>query len=152
MPITAGGQYNFDSIDGTARHDPGMAYYNPDGQMDDIGNNTAGSENGIGDIRAPINSLVGVFLGGDQPSLTKAPPMTDASSDTVRNQTTISPQLKQIFYIGDGLTKDGQKQTFVAPTGATRLFLATWDFFEWNNNAGYRNIKVNRPDRIITVK
>ena len=152
MPIGTGGEYTFDSIDGTARHDPNLAYFNPDGELSDINHNTNGSENGIGDIRAPINALVGVFLGDDQPSKSSAPAMTDASGDSARNQAVVSPKLKQIFYIGDGMTDAGLKQTFVAPTGATRLFLATWDFYEWNNNAGYRNIQVNRPEKILLVK
>ena len=44
------------------------------------------------------------------------------------------------------------QQQFIVPKGATRLYLATWDFFEWNNNAGTRNVQVNRPERIIMVK
>ena len=42
--------------------------------------------------------------------------------------------------------------TVFAPEGATRLMLATWDFYEWNNNAGYRIVKINRPQQVITVK
>ena len=57
-----------------------------------------------------------------------------------------------IFFIGDGKNSSGARQQFIAPKGATRLYLATWDFFEWNNNAGYRNIRVKRPSQIILVK
>ena len=49
-------------------------------------------------------------------------------------------------------TDDGATQTFVAPAGATRLFLAGWDFYEWNNNAGDRTVKISRPSKIMTVK
>src|SRR5436305_1499833 len=62
MGLAEGQVLTFDSIDGTARHDPNLAYYNPDGQLDDIGHNTAGSEHGIADVQCPINALVGVFL------------------------------------------------------------------------------------------
>ena len=57
--------------------------------------------------------------------------------------TTLAPALNQVFFIGDGLAtiKDGKNtttlaQTFIAPTGATRLFLGTMDAYEWNNNSG----------------
>ena len=69
-----------------------------------------------------------------------------------RDFTELRPKLKQAFFIGDGKNSQGARQKFVAPTGATRLYLATWDFYEWNNNAGSRNIQVKRPSRIITVK
>lgn len=164
MPIVAGESYTFDSIEGTARHDPNLPYFNPDGELTDIGHNnlttkssnsygsTYYNEHGIADMRAPINALVGLFLSDEQPSKTKAPKNLDFSSEESRDFSELKPQLKQIFFIGDGLNSKGNRQTFVAPPGATRLFLATWDFYEWNNNAGYRNVKVQRPMQIITVK
>jgi hypothetical protein len=103
-------------------------------------------------MTAPINALVGVYLGDDQPNFSAPPRSLDFSTSLSRDFTTLQPELKQLFFIGDGLNSQGIKQQFIAPAGATRLFLATWDFFEWNNNAGYRNIRVNRPERIITVK
>jgi hypothetical protein len=152
LPLTTGDALNFDSISGDARHDPNMADYAPDGELDDIGTNTAGSENGISNLRAPINALVGVFLSDDKPSLTSAPSMLDFTTDASRNFSTLTPKLKQIFFIGDGLNKNGAKQQFIVPQGATRLYLATWDFFEWNNNSGQRNVRITRPDKMITVK
>jgi hypothetical protein len=50
------------------------------------------------------------------------------------------------------LNSKGIKQNFVVPAGATRLYLASWDFYEWNNNAGYRNVRISRPGRLVTVK
>jgi hypothetical protein len=164
MGLNEGDVLNFDNIDGTAQHDPNQPYYTPDGQLDDIGHNnltrsdsnsytqTYYNENGIADMRAPINALVGVFLDDKDPSTTSAPSNLDFSSDASRDFDTLKPQLKQIFFIGDGLNSAGGHQKFVVPKGATRLFLATWDFYEWNNNAGYRNIKISRPTQIITVK
>jgi hypothetical protein len=44
--------------------------------------------------------------------------------------TGFTPLLNQIFFIGDGLAGDGlTSQTFLAPTGSTRLFLAVADSF-----------------------
>lgn len=143
---------NFDSIEGVVRHDPNLADYNPDGQLDSIGRNTNGSENGISDLISPINALVGVFLSDNQPNLTSAPTRLDFSSAASRDFDSLEPKLKQIFFIGDGMNSKGKRQEFVVPEGATRLYLATWDFFEWNNNSGQRTVKVYRPDKIITVK
>jgi hypothetical protein len=152
LPLKDGVALTFDSISGVARHDPNLADFNPDGQANDVDHNTNGSENGIADVKAPINALVGVFLTDDQPSLTKAPKSLDFSTDASRNFDKLEPQLKQIFFIGDGLNSSGIQQQFIVPKGATRLYLATWDFFEWNNNSGTRTVKVNRPYQIITVK
>ncbi len=161
MGITAGTPLTFDSISGDARHDPNLAYYSPDGQLNDIGHNTNGSENGISDLNAPINALVGVFLDDNQPNTSPTPTFsasdlakspTDFSTAAARNMQVYQPKLKQLFFIGDGLTDSGTPQQFVAPKGATRLYLATWDFFEWNNNAGQRNVRVARPAAVTLVK
>jgi Flp pilus assembly protein TadG len=159
-----GDALTFDSIDGTAGHDPKLPDYEPDGELTDIGHNNLTTsqngaysasfynENGIADVRAPINALVGVFLGDEDPRLTAAPANLDFSTADSRDFETLQPQLKQIFFIGDGLNSKGVQQKFVVPQGATRFYLATWDFYEWNNNYGYRNVKVNRPMQIYTVK
>lgn len=152
MPISQGIRLSFDSIDGVVRHDPNLADYNPDGQMNSIGTNTAGSENGIGDVRAPINALVGVFLSDAAPNTTAAPESLDFSTAASRDFQVLEPKLKQIFFIGDGLDSLGRPQQFVVPNGATRLYLATWDFYEWNNNQGSRTVKVYRPEQIVTVR
>lgn len=152
LPLIAGEELVFDSIDGDARHDPNMASYNPDGQLNSIGYNTAGSEHGIADMRAPINALVAVFLTDERPDKSAAPSKLDFSTSASRDFATLKPQLKQIFFIGDGKNSAGMQQKFVVPEGATRLFLATWDFYEWNNNAGSRLVTVSRPGKIITVR
>jgi hypothetical protein len=153
MPVTPGDVLEFDSIAGTVRHDPNLPYFSPDGELSDVSGNTNGSENGIADTSAPINALVGLFLNDNAPNRT-ATPTADRSFSTEagRNFDQLNPQLKQIFFIGDGATSGGTKQRFVVPPGATRLFLATWDFYEWNNNAGYRIVKVKRPGRVVLVK
>ncbi len=94
-----------------------------------------GAENGISDLSAPVNSLVGVFLDDALPNLTPAPPMLDfivLGTDFA----SLSPVLKQVFFIGDGHTRDNVIQEFVVPLMATRLFLGTMDGYEWNNNLG----------------
>ena len=93
------------------------------------------SNNGISGATWPINALVGVFLDASQPNLSAAPASLDFSTTSF---TTLSPQLKQAFFIGDGRTGTGTgtTQTFVVPAGATRLFLGTSDGFGWFNNSG----------------
>ena len=97
-----------------------------------------GAENGIGNVFAPIDSLIGVFLGPGQPNLTPAPSaVLDFSTAALRNFATLAPQLKQPFFIGNGLMNDlSTVQTFQSPVGATRLFLGTMDGFGWYNNVG----------------
>ena len=96
---------------------------------------TTSSSNGISGATWPVTALVGVFLDASQPDTSAAPSNLDF---TTTNFTTLSPQLKQAFFIGDGLTGTGSGtvQTFIAPAGATRLFLGTSDGFGWFNNTG----------------
>jgi hypothetical protein len=165
MTVNTGDSLSFNSITGTARHDPNLTDYEPDGETDQVGHNNITTnyytsfgpefynENGIADMNCPINALVGVFLDDNAPNSTPAPSQNlDFSTDASRNFSSLHPQLKQLFFIGDGLQDDGTPQTFVAPKGATRLFLATWDFYQWNNNLGERNVQIVRPARVITVE
>lgn len=48
----------------------------------------------------------------------------------------ITPLLGQIFYIGDGKNSADLFQTFIAPTGATRLVLGIPDGFGFNGAPG----------------
>lgn len=149
---------------GTVRHDPNLPFFDPDGELGDIGHNnlttngsnsygsTYYSQNGLSDMRAPINALVGVFTGDDAPNKTATPNTLDFSSALSRDFSTLAPKNKQIFFIGDGANSAGMKQSFIVPPGATKLYLATWDFYEWNNNAGNRVIKITRPSNIRLVK
>ena len=96
-----------------------------------------GIENGISDVVVPLNTLVGVFLGNEQPSLTPAPSALDFSPAGLGlDFLTLSPGLKQVFFIGDGSTSGGDVQRFMVPDGATRLFLGTMDGYGWYNNTG----------------
>jgi hypothetical protein len=87
----------------------------------------AGAYNGIGDAVAPWVSLVGVFLGSEQPDLTPAPETLDFSVPGAVDYLTLSPGLKQVFFMGDGLASGSVEQTVVVPAGASRLYLGTVD-------------------------
>jgi hypothetical protein len=105
---------------------------------------TSGAENGIGQVVAPIDALIGVFLGAGQPDLSPAPPgFLDFSTAAARDFASLAPLLQQPFFIGDGLRNDGVSvQTFIVPGGGTRLFLGTMDGFGWFNNVGSLTVTV----------
>lgn len=97
----------------------------------------AQSFNGIAAVTSNLNSLMGVFLDDELPSSSAAPAALDFTSIGYSFEM-YAPELKQVFFIGDGLTgnQSGQVQKFIVPDGATRLFLATHDGFGWWNNSG----------------
>lgn len=92
--------------------------------------------------------LVGVFLDTSVPS-DPAPPILDVTNDSFL---TVNPLLGQTFFIGDGLTGTGSgtQQQFIAPNGATRLFLGLADgsFFQgapgfYDDNFGSYTVTVD---------
>jgi hypothetical protein len=96
------------------------------------GPTTISAANGISGIKAPtLMFLAGVFLTAAAPSGT-APASLDFTGNTAF--TSLSPLLNQMFYIGDGRTGNGSGtiQTFLVPTGATRLFLGFADSFAFS--------------------
>lgn len=116
---------------------------NPDGKPSLLNfNHFTGAENGISDITVPIDSLLGVFLGPSQPDLTAAPGFLDFSILASRNYLMLNPELKQVFFMGDGLTDGAVAQTIVAPLGTTRLYLGTMDGYSWNNNVGSFDVTI----------
>ena len=105
-----------------------------------------GAENGIAGYTIPVNALVGVFLGPTRPDLTAAPVALDFGTGTSRDFLTLSPLLKQPFFIGDGVTSSSVTQGFVVPTGASRFYLGTTDGVEWSNNSGSFSVEItNSP-------
>ena len=102
-------------------------------------------------LNAPLSSLLGVFLDDTQPNLTAAPAALDFSSIGL-NFSSLAPQLKQVFFIGDGLTGTGTGavQNFIVPTGATRLFLAPFDSTT-NNNIGSFSVTVQAVPEPSTI-
>jgi hypothetical protein len=100
-----------------------------------------GPEHGISDLFAPLNSLVGVFLGDDQPDVSHAPKPLILRSSGI-GLLTLSPQLKQVYFIGTGVTKTGASRRFVVPKDATRLFLGIMAGSDWCNNQGSFSVTV----------
>ncbi|QOV87445.1 pilus assembly protein TadG-related protein [Humisphaera borealis] len=143
IPVTPGTYLKFDYIDGHSANSPTVTSVPPDGDTGFILSHEAGAENGVASITAPINCLIGLFLNANAPNTSAAPAALDYSSASSRDQEQYdSIQLKQPFFIGDGLTSAGASQMFKVPAGCTRLFLGTMDGYQWHNNNGNINCSV----------
>jgi hypothetical protein len=159
LPIATGATLTFD-VTGTAGNGPRADQLRgPDGgpaftyhvvSFPEAGFGS-GAQNGIADYYVPLGSLVGVFLDKDRPDLGPAPAPLDfrpggnvpGGADYLK----LTPGLRQVFFIGDGLTSGGVRQQVVVPDGATRLFLGFADGFQWNNNSGSFDATVqNAPE------
>jgi hypothetical protein len=110
------------------------------------------SSNGLSNTRAPIGAVMAVFLDDNAPNTTAAPTNLDFGTDTARNYTSISPKLKQVFYVGDGKRSDGEAQTIVIPAGATRVFFGMMDAWQWNDNEGNFQTKLYSTSAIQLTK
>lgn len=117
----------------------------PDGSVT-VGPHTAsvsGDSNGIANLVAPYSALVGVFLDDTQPDLSAAPSGLDFSMSGLGTDfVSLSPELRQPFFIGDGQTSGMQQQVFHVPSGATRLYLGTHDGTGWFNNTGRLDVTI----------
>jgi hypothetical protein len=141
IPIIPGTFLHFDPVVGAVSNGPCCALVGADGGA--MYSHLAGAQNGIADVTAPINALMGVFLDANQPDSSPAPAALNFSTGSGINYTSLSPLLKQVFFIGDGRTAGNILQSIVVPTGATRLYLGTMDGYEWNNNLGSYRITVD---------
>lgn len=112
----------------------GAPIYGPGGNGADGSN--LNSLGGISGYMGPQGPLVGVFLDGTVPTSGTPVTLDFTASGLGRDFETLSPLLKQIFYIGDGVTLAGDFQEFTAPAGATRLFLGIPDGFGFVGQPG----------------
>lgn len=123
--LTMTGAVNFGGV-------PSFGPFGPDGRPRPGTDEYIGL-NGLSGIkydRAQV--LLGVFLDDSVPA-GAAPPTLDFSGVNA-STLTVSPVLRQVFFIGDGRTgidngggPTGTLQQFIAPAGATRLFLGLAD-------------------------
>jgi Flp pilus assembly protein TadG len=154
VKVRPGMLLSFDSIVGAANNGPGKAgaMFTPDGNAADVVHNFVGAEHGKSDVYAPINALMGVFLDDSMPGLAYPPPTLDFSTAASRNFTVLSPRLRQVFFIGDGRNAAGGIQKFTVPAGTTRMYLATMDAYEWNNNSGKFTVTIFEEDAVALVQ
>ncbi len=152
--ITAGGAYTFTSVSGSVSYAGGTPTDPPDGESGYL-IDTADYEGGLtvidgiaGYNNMPVDALVGVFLGPAAPNLIATPPsdLDFGAASLTTGFSSLSPGLQQIFFIGDGLTGtgSGSVQSFIAPAGATRLYLGVADGYGWYNNTGAISVTVNK--------
>jgi hypothetical protein len=133
------GRYLYFRVEGMIAHgDMDDQKSDADGLPTAPSTHTLDSVHKISNIKAPINSLIGIFLDDKTPEERSAPPATlDFNTGNQRDFKTLAPQIGQIFFIGDGKDSTGKLQGFTVPAGTTRLYLAIMDAYEWNNNLGH---------------
>jgi hypothetical protein len=108
---------------GSVSYCPSCGANGPDG-ADFI--SAAPSYNGISGItNFPARSLMAVFTSETEPANPAPPPLDFALIGT--NYATLTPQLRQIFYLGNGLTATNTAQLISVPAGATKLYLGLID-------------------------
>jgi hypothetical protein len=141
IPVERGATFEF-SAAGSANHGATLPLFPADGE--DLISHYLGAENGIADITAPFVSLIGVFLGSNQPDQSAPPRTLDFRDPADRDYLAIAPALKQPFFIGDGVTSTGAVQQVIAPAGSARLFLGIMDEYRSADNEGGFTVQVTR--------
>jgi hypothetical protein len=89
--------------------------------------------------------LLGLFLDADDPTGQAAPANFAYAGPEGLTLTSYSPLLRQIFFVGDGLTGtgSGSTQQFFVPDSATRLVLGIADALGFAGPAGYYDDNTN---------
>ncbi|MFO0897485.1 MAG: Ig-like domain-containing protein [Pirellulales bacterium] len=155
VPVTGGDSLQFQSSGGASSGAQGGLLYPADGSSVFV-QHGSGAENGLANIVAPLNSLVGVFLSDDSPAGLPTPWWSldfRSNSGNVPNGTDfvdLQPLLRQPFFIGDGSATDGTPQLIRVPQDATRLFLGVMDGNASFNNLGAFQVEVSSPAIIPT--
>jgi hypothetical protein len=138
ITVTPGlGTFQFQYLSGTVSPNEYLGPFNLDGEGTPDWTTSLNSYGGIsGFISDQAFPLVGVFLTAATPQA-PPPPTLDFSSGAIgRNFLSLSPQIGQVFLIGDGVTGGNQPQTFYAPAGATRLYLGFGDAYQFQGDIG----------------
>ena len=133
--ITAGAILSF-YVEGAITYADSAATTDANGFLNQIVSHQKGGLFGKADVTAPLSSLIGVFLTGDDPSRSRAPDALDFSTEASRNYEILQPEVGQIFFIGSGKTTAGVLHKVVVPKGAARLYFGAMDGYQWNNNSG----------------
>ncbi len=128
LNVTPGANLYFRDIEGFTTYE-GNITNGPEGELTRMA--TQQLANGINSTTAPIMALVGIFLDDRRPDTYAAAPTMNFSTAAQRNFSQLTPQLKQVFFIGDGQNDSNQLQKFIVPAGATRLYLGIMDEKGW---------------------
>jgi hypothetical protein len=149
--LVAGAELTLDATGATSNQEGVEEAYAPDGNLNWIIHNYAGAEHGLANLKAPISGLIGVFLSDSAPNLSYTPSSLDFTSAASRDFASLSPALKQPFFIGDAKKADGTVQKFVVPPGATRLYVGSMDGQQWSDNAGGFSVTVTSGVTIYRI-
>lgn len=115
------------SVTGEVRAFYNLTWAGPDGNSETLNDTDINSFNGISGIVAPTTlPLIGVFLDDSHIGGESAPSRLDFYSIGY-DFASLSPNLGQTFFIGDGWTSSSQLQSFNVPAGATKLYLGFAD-------------------------
>ncbi|MBL8868680.1 MAG: putative Ig domain-containing protein [Planctomycetaceae bacterium] len=114
-------------------------FLTPDGNPHPDGGGGAfiGSLGGISLYSGPPGALLGLFLSDENPRESPPGGLDFTLNGLGREFFELKPKIGQIFFMGDGFTAAGVAQRFVAPEGATRLFMGTPDAFFFVGGPGY---------------
>jgi len=158
LTISGGDSLTFTGFSGLVQHSGGPPWTSsaPGGDGPDGSNftsHTNGVQDGFSNPNIPFDAMVGVFIDGTSPNTSMTPASVDFSVTGGTSFSSLSPGLQQIFFIGDGLTGTGSGavQSFIAPAGATTLWLGTWDSYQWWNNVGQFSLTVNDTSSAVPL-
>ena len=96
LALTAGTSMTFDNVTGAANYNNQTPAGTADGDPTTIVSDIIEGENGISNINAPIDSVIGVFMSDSAPVAGQAPADLDFTTDTERNFNSISPGVESI--------------------------------------------------------
>lgn len=139
--LTPGSKLFF-NVNGSITNGGGTGSAGADGKPGSLTTHCRPDQNGgLSSVLAPMISFVAVFVGPAKPAV--APPVLDFSTQAARDYKTLSPQLGQVFFVGDGFNSSGtDAQQIVVPAGATSLWMGFNDSGSWADNAGSANASV----------
>lgn len=113
-------------VTGTVRAHPVLTWAGADGNPDTLNDTDINSHMGVSGLSHPRTlALLGVFLSDATPE-NPAPARLDFNALT-SDFDSLSPEIGQSFFIGDGWNSDMLLQQFNVPAGATRLYLGLAD-------------------------
>jgi Flp pilus assembly protein TadG len=108
--------------------------------------------NGLSNTRAPIGAIMAVFLNNAPSHAAQSPTNLDFNNASQRDYASISPELRQVFFVGDGKRANGEVQKIIVPQGATRVFIGMMDAWQWNDNVGNFKFNVYGRKSVVTVR
>jgi len=121
VPVRPGQGIRFEAV-GSSFENYRRRQAGPEGDGDTFGGG-AGGAFGLSVVSCPPGSVVGVFVGpAINRNLAGQILPLDFGSE-IREREVLQPEIQQMFFVGSGLNSEGKPRTYVAPAGATRLYL-----------------------------